>query len=398
MINKEQKQAILKGLVELLELPDYAYEKAVKRYDDIGSWFDREDSLVKNFHPHIFSQGSFMLGTAIRPIDETEEYDLDLVCKLKSGFSNSVYTQKNLKELVGQELELYRMARGIKEDMESKHRCWRLLYQDELNFHMDIVPCIPANERTQNVIFESMRKFNEDEGISRDASENTILITDDRHPDYKVISDEWNVSNPEGYGKWFKNRMEINQGQILWEKAQVDDVPIFKRKTPLQRCIQLLKRHRDQMFGKNESKPISIIITTLAARAYNGETDLESAMKNILGKMDNFIYHNAPRVPNPVNPNEDFADRWSMPEYEHLNLEYNFMNWISQVQIDFRHITSTTDTRFISEQAKSKFSVNINEDNLSRILDINNINIVPKKSKEHIIIQPPKPWQNNIGE
>lgn len=396
MINKEQKKVILKELIESLELPDYAYEKAVKRYEDLGNWLDRDNSLVKDYHPHVFPQGSFMLGTAIRPIDETEEYDLDLGCKLKSGYSNGIYTQENLKEIIGQELELYRLARGIKESLESKHRCWRLLYQDELSFHMDIVPCIPADERTQNAIFAGMKSFDEDEKVSRDASETTILITDDRHPSYKVICNEWDLSNPEGYGEWFKDRMVINQDQILSRKAQVDDVPIFKRKTTLQKCIQLLKRHRDQMFGKNESKPISIIITTLAARAYNGESDLESAMVNILDKMEHYIYPNTPRVPNPVNPNEDFADRWSMPKYEKLDLEYNFRNWIRQAQIDFRHITSTIDIKFIREQAKLKFSVNIDEENISKMLDINNAYIDLERSKEHIISQPLKPWQRSI--
>ncbi len=38
------------------------------------------------------------------------------------------------------------------------------------------------------------------------------------------------------------------------------------------------------MFGDDESKPISIIITTLAARAYNGETDIFTALNNILEK------------------------------------------------------------------------------------------------------------------
>lgn len=83
--------------------------------------------------------------------------------------------------------------------------------------------------------------------------------------------------------------MKTNQNQILLEKAQVDQVTIFKRKTPMQRCIQLLKQHRNQMFGDYDSKPISIIITTLAARAYNGELDVEVALINILNKMENFI-------------------------------------------------------------------------------------------------------------
>lgn len=392
MINKKQKLVILKELIKSLELPDSAYDKAIKRYEDLGEWYGRDDSLVKNYKPHIFPQGSFILGTAIRPIDETQEYDLDLACKLKKEFSNEFHTQQELKELIGEELEKYRLARGIKEDIESKHRCWRLLYQDEISFHMDILPCIPANDQTKNTIYEGMINFNEDKTISKVASETTILITDDRHPDYGTISQNWNISNPEGYRTWFENRMKVNQSQILLERAQVDKVPIFKRKTPLQRCIQLLKRHRDHMFGDDDSKPISIIITTLAARAYNGELDVEVALINILNKMENYIYANEPKVPNPVNSDEDFADRWSMPECRDLQLEYNFRNWIRQAKIDLRHITSTNDIKFISEQAKLKFSININEKDLSNNLNTANTDMVSRKPKEHIISEPPKPW------
>ena len=97
MITTEQKKLILEHMTELLELPDSAYDKARRRYDDLGEWFDREDSTVSVTNPHIFPQGSFRLGTAIRPLDESEEYDLDLACKLQNGISNDSYTQKELK-------------------------------------------------------------------------------------------------------------------------------------------------------------------------------------------------------------------------------------------------------------------------------------------------------------
>lgn len=389
MITTKQKQIILDNMIELLELPDSAYEKATKRYEELGDWFDRPESLVKNNDPHVFCQGSFRLGTAIRPLDENEEYDLDLVCKLREGITNDSHTQEYLKNLVGQELELYRKMRGIKEDLISKHRCWRLEYQDSLKFHMDIVPSIPADESKRSLIMNSMKKSGLENFIAESASQTTIFITDDRHIGYKNICDDWNISNPEGYAKWFEYRMNLNREQIFLGKAQIDKVPLFKRKTPLQRTIQLLKRHRDRMFGNDESKPISIIITTLAARAYNGENDVESALRNVLAKMGSLINKNIPRVPNPVNPEEDFADRWSMPKYRHLNLEQNFKYWLKQAQNDFYHITSTTDTFFIKEQAEQKFSLKINASELAMRLG-NNRNIVAPKA--HLIDEPAKPW------
>jgi len=342
-----KKQLILEKIVELLELPDFAYEKARKRYDDLGQWLVRDDSTVKDNDPHIFPQGSFRLGTAIKPLNKNEEYDLDLVCKLRVGITERSHTQEDLKRLVRYEIESYRIARKIKAPIKEKHRCWCLEYQDDISFHIDIVPCIPASDSRRTLIFESMQKAGENICIAREVSDLTVSITDDRHHCYRYICDDWNISNPEGYAKWFESRM--NQAQyMLLEKAQVDDIPLFKKKTPLQKVIQLLKRHRDKMFKIDENvKPTSIVISTLAARAYQGEADIESALENILDKMRKFINSSRPKVPNPVNPEEDFADRWSMPKYKDLDLEEIFYFWLEEAQNYFYSPDVTNDISFL---------------------------------------------------
>ena len=47
MFTSQQKNSIINSVIEKLELPASAYEKARKRYDDLGAWFDRDASLVK---------------------------------------------------------------------------------------------------------------------------------------------------------------------------------------------------------------------------------------------------------------------------------------------------------------------------------------------------------------
>lgn len=396
MITNEQKRVVLDNMVKLLELPDSAYDKARKRYEDLGEWFDRDESAVSGNNPHIFPQGSFRLGTAIRPLDESEKYDLDLACKLRDGITKDSHTQETLKKLIGIELEAYRKARGIKNELEPKHRCWRLEYQDDLSFHMDIVPCIPADEKRRKAILESIRKTGLDEYVAGSASQTTISITDDRHEGYKHICDDWNISNPEGYAKWFEYRMNPQQTRILLEKAQVDDVPLFKKKTPLQRVIQILKRHRDNWSkDKPDSKPISIIITTLAARAYNGETDIVAALGNVLEKMGGLVSPSRPRVPNPVDPEEDFADRWYRQDCLHLRLEKNFNDWLLQARTDFQHITSTTDTEFLCEHIEEKFSLRVNESELKKQLGISvaSVNIITPKTHTIDRQDSARPWE-----
>ena len=90
-------------------------------------------------------------------------------------------------------------------------------------------------------------------------------------------------SNPDGYAIWFANRCRerVSKTQLLTEEI----VPLKSynpNKTPLQRIVQILKRHRDIMFQGDDKKPISIIITTLAAQAYNGESNIIEGLVNVV--------------------------------------------------------------------------------------------------------------------
>lgn len=390
----KQAELNLSFLVEELDLPESAYEKAQKRYEDLGEWFNRDNSLLNYNSVHIFPQGSFMLGTAIRPVEKDDEYDLDLVCKLREGISKNSHTQKEIKELIGAELEAYRKARGIQTRLDEKHRCWCLEYKDNISFHLDIVPAIPADELKKTQLYELINNTDIENEVAENASSSAISITDNRDSNYNEISSEWNISNPEGYGLWFAKEMRTKGERTLLEKARVDELPIHERKTPLQRCVQLLKRHRDIMFKENpDSKPISIIISTLAARAYTRELDIASALNNILKKMESMINSTTPRVPNPVNPQEDFTDKWEMSEYKHLRLEDNFKIWLKQAQKDFRIITESRDASELNKTFEKKFEINTDDKTLRESLGLANRETKKDKPKEHDIENPPKPWK-----
>ena len=102
-------------------------------------------------------------------------------------------------------------------------------------------------------------------------------------------------------------------------------------------------------------KPISIIITTIAAKAYSGQASIELALAEILDGLKRFANSGSSFVPNPVNPEENFADRWAMPQYEHLHLRENFSSWVTQARTDFSTMMSTSDMSFLSEQALKNF-------------------------------------------
>jgi hypothetical protein len=385
---------VLNTILEKIELPDSAYEKAEKRYKDLGDWLHRPESTCVNFDPHVFSQGSFRLGTAIRP-DSEEQYDLDMGCNLRRGLDKTSITQKQLKHLVGHELELYRNARGIKEELAEKKRCWRLEYADGLSFHMDIVPCVPESDTGRGLLKKRMvenSKF--DENLAQNVSQLAVSITDNTDSTYAVVNENWRISNPEGYARWFETRMKtarlvINEREMRF-KASIDSLPYYQWKTPLQQVIQLLKRHRDTMFKNNEdSKPISVIITTLAAKSYKGESDLASALNTVLSEMDDHISAQAPMIPNPVNPAEDFADKWYDEKSAQYRLQENFYKWLYQARADFSALCSSDDTQRIVNAAQNGLDLKLDSSSVARLLGIPAVTTKPTFA---IQSSDPKPW------
>jgi cyclic GMP-AMP synthase DncV-like protein len=356
----------LQEILQDIELPEGAYEKATERYKSIGKWFDRPGSKFSGNSPHIYPQGSFRLGTAIKPLG-SDHYDLDMSSTFRSGISKYSTTQEVLKNMVGEELNNYRATNGIKKELDEKRRCWRLEYADDMSFHIDVVPSIPEESTTRLSEMRTlmMEVSAMDETIANEVSALTVSITDNEHDGYEHVNSDWNVSNPEGFAKWFEHRMrtavEFLNERSIQLSAKVDDIPTYRWKTPLQQAIQLLKRHRDVMFGDDDSKPISIIITTLATRSYNGERTVHEAVLNIVNSMENYINPSKPLVPNPVNPKEDFADKWYDPNYQTDNLEKNFRLWLTQAKIHFAMLINGKDNRSIVEAAKHGFSINIDE-------------------------------------
>jgi hypothetical protein len=361
----DDRSKIIGQLVDSIGIPVSSYETARKRYDDLGAWVRRRDSLVASYRPHVYPQGSFRLGTVVRPVIADGEYDLDLGCRLRVGVTKTTHTQQQLKEMIGTELRAYRVARQIKAPLEELHRCWRLQYQDELPFHLDTVPSIPEDPYRRIEI----RNLITSSGVGLDLAaaivELTGAITDDRLPSYRAISNDWRVSNSEGYALWFESRMRLavglmEQRALQARVARVDDLPAYDWRSPLQACVQVLKRHRDVMFVKQcDSAPISIIITTLAGHAYSGETDLYAALTGVLRYMDSFIQSKSPRIPNPVNPAEDFADKWQDQKYRHLDLEGNFRRWLETARRDFALLASPMDTKLLQDHSKRAFAATL---------------------------------------
>jgi hypothetical protein len=225
-----------------------------------------------------------------------------------------------------------------------------------------------------------------------------VSITDNRHPNYRAVTHDWLISNPTGFARWFESRMKL--ATLLLEKrmveagvGRIDDLPVFRWKTPLQRAVQLMKRHRDIMFvGNCELKPTSNILTTLSGLAYRGESGLSDTLDRCLGDMESLVNSIVPRVPNPVNPAEDFADKWSTTEGRAKRLEENFWAWLVQAKADFKAIRSSGDTEFIADQALKKLGARIDSGELLRKLGLGTPLVRQVPRVQRINQAPARPW------
>jgi hypothetical protein len=385
MFLTKERTVRLHELAEQIEIPPSYYEKAVRRYKSISEWLCREGSLTAQYEPIVSVQGSFRLGLVNRPIGPKEEYDLDLVCKLLK-LSKLDISQEQLKVLLGAEIRGYAKAHGILEPVVERKRCWRIDYADEVNFHIDNLACIPEDFD----LILTLSKLDVPIAIAQQA----IALTCTEHPTYKTISNTWPTSNPGGFALWFEGRFGTAgalRRQFLVESGvyrSIDDVPTYALKTPLQTSIQILKRHRDFMYrGRPDLKPISMIITTLAGQAYEGEENIAEALEGILRRMPRFVRPEWPKVPNPVNPGEDFADKWRAKPA----LEQNFWDWYKQVCRDFEALTELEHPEELQKLTEASWGI--------KLPSTKTVPTVPSASKRVapmiIVEQAPKPWADN---
>lgn len=303
MIN-ETLSKIFHHISESLNISRTDNEEIVNSYKAVGSYLGE---LEEELNISIFPQGSLSLGTIIKPLatDRNGEYDVDLVCRITNGQN---LKPKEVKNIIGNRLKQSKLY-SDKLDSEGK-RCWTLNYY---KYHMDILPCIP---------------------YSTSEFDTKIVLTE------KIDSGEYvfGLSNPKGFRNWFTNEMLdiFNESREAFSKrnnVDIEEVKLYQVRTPLQKVIQILKRHRDIAFEGEKYRPSSIIITTLAAKAYNGEQDLFTALSNIIYNMEKYIeidqYGNY-NVYNPVDSTENFTDRWrDNPERKDA-----FFSWLLKAKSD----------------------------------------------------------------
>lgn len=331
--------------LDLTQSQEGAIEKA---YNAVSDWLNRNDSELNKFNIFIYPQGSMKLGTVVKPLVR-DDYDVDMVCLLR----NNTYglSAEQVKKLVGNRLKANANYKQMLKP-EGK-RCWTLEYSESLNFHMDILPAIPNGKEAVKA-------------THKDSSGYCFIPT-----------------NPHGYANWFKKCML--KPIVYANRGNIEELPEFPRKTPLQKVIQLLKRHRDVVFQNNQDvAPASIIITTIAANLYNHEIDyvelFGKVIKNAISQIEN--RYGVYWVRNPVNATENFADKWRTDK----NKQKAFFDWLAKVKSDFNKLLASQTRNELLNCLYSMFG--------QKVVDLANNNlggydaIVPKFLREQAEVIP----------
>jgi hypothetical protein len=284
--SKAQLDDLLARAAEKLQLDKTRKEKMESSYNAIQEFLEKDEYFFNKLEFEIYPQGSIRIGTTVKPLSKNE-FDLDIVLHIK----NESYERIDPNTVYNALWSRLKRDGVYGEKVEQKTRCIRLNYSGD--YHMDILP-----------------------GCQYSASDNNKIVI----PDKKLKT--WLTSNPRGYADWFLYKANSVRQTLLEKAYAAENIPSddFATKKPLQRAVQLIKRYRDLHFEKNQDYATpSIILTTLAGTLYLGQDSIFETIDYIVSQINSQIVISRTKrikVLNPVNPEEDFTDKWeSEPQY-----------------------------------------------------------------------------------
>ena len=198
----------------------------------------------------------------------------------------------------------------------------------------------------------------------------------------------WKPSNPQRYAEFFDDVAKIQpmfteelmvaaNARQFSKRGTVQPMPETAgfKKAFLKRIVQCLKRHRDLFFKERDDAVISIIITTLAARAYgrlaippNVYPNRLDFLVKVVEDMKNHIRivesFNGPQyyVDNPAINDENFAEKWNVDS----KLAEAFREWHSSVTHRLKELQNAS-TRSLGSHILSRRIGEIHGPSVSQI-------------------------------
>lgn len=351
-MNTQERKNDLLRIIEQLDITPTMYKNAEEKYKNLAAYLES-----KGIEADMYPQGSFALGTVIRPTvrDPNAGYDLDFVCQVHAMREDT--TPAELRKLIEDALTSSDLYGG---KLTIYDECFTVTYANIGNygFSIDIVPAVDEREQVKARL---QQKAAYPDLIS------TSIAIPKKEPDVYT----WLTNNPKGYLAWF-NGINNSFAEHSWENsrekifrennavyASVEEIPPALNRSSIQRVIQILKYHRDVFYSKypngEDIKPISAIINTIVVKMADGispdisvfdlldyiTTELSIYEKRQMLSEQIFslqypgrnviqIQDNKWVIFNPANPEDNLADKWN----EDKRIPRVFFRWCSCVHHD----------------------------------------------------------------
>ena len=214
-------------------------------------------------------QGSFALGTLIKPVDDDDEYDADIQIVINPN------PKWEPKDYVNEIRRTLQSNKNYADKLKLKTRCVTVDYAGD--FHLDVVPRVTK---------------------------------DGKHHVCNRIDNKLEETDGTGYRDWFNEQNRITGGN-------------------LKRVVRLLKYLRDH---KNNYRAKSILLTTLAGNTIRPSDEgteavgtVSDTLVTVLTRMDVYLqqHPNMPEIKNPVLPTENFNRHWDQNRYSNFRIRVN---------------------------------------------------------------------------
>ena len=234
-----------------------------------------QDSL--NGYMTYSTQGSYAHKTIIKPVQDNDEFDADLLVFIKdAGFDPSSFKIDYVDKIDTALKESERYKSKIRKGT----RCVTINYAGD--FHLDIIPCM-EHESVHYICNKNRKEYEKTDG--------------------------------DGYKKW------------LIDKNNLTGKNNFRKVT---RLLKFLRDHKNTFSVK------SILLTTLLGNEISVDntscfSDFPTSLKFFSEKINNFLQNNVviPTIKNPVLSEENFNRHWDQEKYE--NFRNTFKSYTEKI-------------------------------------------------------------------
>ena len=206
-------------------------------------------------------QGSYALGTLIKPVDDNDEYDADIQIVMNP---NPRWEPKDYVNTIHRALA---KNQNYADKLRLKTRCVTIDYAGD--FHLDVVP---------------------------------LVTLGGKHYVCNRAENRFEATDGNGYRDWFNEKNRITGGN-------------------LKRVVRILKHLRDH---KNNYTAKSILLTTLGGNTIRPSDEGTEAVSSVadtlatvMTRMDDYLqqHPHVPEIKNPVLTSENFNRHWDQRKY-----------------------------------------------------------------------------------